>query len=298
MVGDLRNVHQTIHARNDLRERTEGGHADDLDRHGLIDRIVALEDLPRILVRLAIGERDLFLLDIQILDGDLDFLADGQHIRRMLHAVPRQLGDVNHTVHAADVHKRTVGGHRLHHTGVDLTDLGLRPERFFFLFTLLTSDRTDRADRTTTRGVDLDHTETDIRALQRGQIVHTVDRCLRRRHKHADAVGNHQHAALDDVGHGTFQNFAGLGRLHDGVPALHRIHTLLGKHDGAFLIVGAHNEQIQFIADLDDIGRIDIRVSAQFVGGNVTGLLTADDFHLNLVGSDAHNDTVDSFICI
>ena len=46
----------------------------------------------------------------------------------MLNAAPGHLGDVNHTVHTAQIHESAVAGQRLDRAGVLLTHLSLRPE--------------------------------------------------------------------------------------------------------------------------------------------------------------------------
>lgn len=117
------------------------------------------------------------------------------------------------------------------------------------------------------------------------------------RDKDAHAVGHRQEAALDHIGHDAVQDFAAGFRLHDLIPALHRVNPLFREHDGAFLIVGAHNEQLQLIPHLDDILGVHIRIGRQLVYRDVAGLLAPDDLHLHLIGGNAHDNAAHPFVC-
>ena len=79
-------------------------------------------------------------------DINIDLVADGQHIGGLLDAAPAQLGDVHHTVNAADVDERTVGGQGLDDTVIVLADLDLVPDLLGALAALLLGDGTDGAD--------------------------------------------------------------------------------------------------------------------------------------------------------
>lgn len=109
MIGNLRNVDQAINARNDLRERAKRRHADNLRRHLAANRIIAAQDLPGVVLHLLIAERNLAFLRIERLDIDFDLIAYRNNLRGVLNAVPRELGDMNHAVHTADIDKSAVG---------------------------------------------------------------------------------------------------------------------------------------------------------------------------------------------
>ncbi len=83
----------------------------------------------------------------------------------------------------------------------------------------------------------------------------------------------------------------------NGFPALDRIQTLLGKHDGAFLVVGAHNQKIHFIADLHQIFGFGVGISGKFRKRNKTGLLAAY-IHIHFIRGNTDNHTVNLFVCI
>ena len=117
------------------------------------------------------------------------------------------------------------------------------------------------------------------------------------RDENAHAISYGQNAALDNVGDDTVQDIAVRFRLNDLIPALQGINALLGEHNRALLIVGAHDEQFQLIAHFDQFLGVDVRISGQLVHRNITRLLAADHFHLHFVGGDAHDNAAYSFIC-
>ena len=231
------------------------------------------------------------LLGVEIADVHFDRVADLDDLGRMLDAGPGQLGNVDHTVHTAEVNKRAVGSQGLHNAGVMLTDLELLPQSRFLRLALLAGDKTDGADRTVACGVHFDDLEAHGLLEQGGQILHAVERCMRRGNENAHAVGHDQKAALDHFADDTLEHLAGLLSRNNGLPALERVHALFGQHDSAFLIVGAHDEQLQLITDLHNVGGVGVRIGGQLLSRNIAGLLSADHFDLHLVGGNADNHT-------
>src|SRR5690606_16940178 len=69
---------------------------------GLLDRAPRVRD-----ERLAI-QADALALHVHDLNTDLDLLADGENIARVVHVLPVQLGDVDEPVHPADVDEGAV----------------------------------------------------------------------------------------------------------------------------------------------------------------------------------------------
>src|SRR5690606_30966880 len=66
-------------------------------REGLLDRAPRVRD-----ERLAV-QADALTLHVHVLDANLDLLADGENIARVVHVLPVQLGDVDEPVHPADI---------------------------------------------------------------------------------------------------------------------------------------------------------------------------------------------------
>ena len=106
VLRELGDVHEPLDAREDLDERAE---RDDL-RHLAVDDVavlVLLEHLlPRVALRLLEPERDALAVAVDVEHLDADRLADLEHLRRVVHVRPRELGDVDQAVHAVEVDER------------------------------------------------------------------------------------------------------------------------------------------------------------------------------------------------
>ena len=106
----FRDVDQALDARLDLDERAVVGDVGDLAEQARALRVAARQADPRVLAELLHAERDAVLLLVELQDLGGHFVADREHFRRMLDAAPREVGDVQQTVDAAQVDERAVVG--------------------------------------------------------------------------------------------------------------------------------------------------------------------------------------------
>ena len=87
-------------------------------RDGAGDALAGLEalghGLPGLGLKLLEAERELLGFRIDLENADLDFLADGEHVFRLVDAGVRHVADVQQAVDAAQVDERAVG-----HQGAD-----------------------------------------------------------------------------------------------------------------------------------------------------------------------------------
>ncbi len=90
-VGDLGDMDEAVNARNNACESAESSHADDFGIDNRINRIIAAEHFPRILVGFFIAKGYLSLFRLKRFDINFNGIAERQHIGRMLDALPRQL---------------------------------------------------------------------------------------------------------------------------------------------------------------------------------------------------------------
>ena len=215
----------------------------------------------------------------------------------MLDALPGKLGDVNHSVHAADVDECAVVGKRLDGAGILLTDLSLCPESFLSGLSLLLEDGTDGADSSSLVVVDLDDAELDVLSQKAVKRLAARCGCKRTGDENANAVGNSDNAALDNIGDNAFEDLIGLSRVSDIAPCLHSVITALGKHNGALCIVGLHDDKADLVAYLELLLRVSGRICAVLVHGDIAGMLSAD-VDLDLCGREAHDDTGDLLVVV
>ena len=229
------------------------------------------------------------VLRVEADNVDIDLVADGQHVGRLLDAAPAQLGDVHHAVNAADVNERTVGRQGLDNAVIVLADLDLAPDLLGALAALLLGDSADGADNTLTAAVDLGDLQTHGLAdeLGHGRVLRQAG--LGSGHEHTDALDGHNDAALVVLGDLSFNDLAALLRLFNGGPVLHGVQTLLGEHRSAFDIVDAHNARLDAVADVQDIFNLDA-VVGELAGRDEAGILGAD-IDTDLVGRNGHDRT-------
>ena len=123
---------KTLKALADFGESTERAESYDLNVDYGTDFVISDEDFPRIGVSGLIAERDLSLAVFvdKSLDINLDFVTDGNNLRRILDSLPGKLGDMNHTLGSADINECTVRNDGLNGTDIFLTLFGILPYLF------------------------------------------------------------------------------------------------------------------------------------------------------------------------
>ena len=112
---------QAFDARLQFHERAVVGDVGDAAVEAGADRILGLDALPRIVEQLLHAERDAVRLVIDLDDLHLHRLADIEHFGRVIDAAPRDVGDMQQAVDAAEIDERTVIGDVLDHAVDDLT---------------------------------------------------------------------------------------------------------------------------------------------------------------------------------
>src|SRR6478736_7006139 len=142
--GHLGDVDQAFDARLQLDERTVIGDVRDAALELRLDRVAGGDALPRIGEQLLDAERDAVRLVVDLDDLDLDRLADVHDLRRVVHAAPCHIGDVQQAVDAAEINERTVFGDVLDHAVDDLTFFAVLHELGALLGAALFEDRTAR----------------------------------------------------------------------------------------------------------------------------------------------------------
>ena len=110
-IGDLGNMDKTVDAGDDPCKCAEGGETDDLSLDHAAYGIILPEDLPGIVLVSSVAERDLLILSVESLDVNVNFLTDAEYFGGILDTLPGHLGDMYHTVNAADIDECAVVGH-------------------------------------------------------------------------------------------------------------------------------------------------------------------------------------------
>ena len=117
---------QAFDARLQLDEGAVIGDVGDAALEARAGRVFELDALPRIGLELLHAERDALRLGVEADDLHLHALADMQRLGRMVDAAPRDVGDVQQTVDAAEIDERAVIGDVLDDAVEDLAFLEAR----------------------------------------------------------------------------------------------------------------------------------------------------------------------------
>ena len=243
-------MHQAFDPVLDLDEGAVGDEFGDLAVDVLADRETGLDLLPRIGLELLEAEGDALLLAVDVEDDDIDRLADGEHLARVVDAAPAHVGDVQQAVHALEVDEGAEIGEVLDHA-LDVVALvdGLE-ECLALLGALGLDDLAAAEDDVLAVVVDLDDLElVDVTDVF-GEVLRRDDVDLRAGQEGLDADVDHE-AALDDALDLAFDEPAVVEDLDDLVPVLLVGGFLLREDDHALVVLEFLEEDFDLVADLD-----------------------------------------------
>src|SRR6185437_12449605 len=83
-------------------------------------------------------------------------------------------------------------------------------------------------------------------------------------------------AALDDLDDGAGDHAVGILDLLDVAPGALVLGALLGQDEPTLLVLILENEGFDHVADVDDLGRVDVVLDREFAGGDDTLRLVTD----------------------
>ena len=237
------------------------------------------------------------LLGIKGDDIHIHGVANLADLGGVLDTAPRQLGDVDHTVHAADIHKHAVAGHGLHGAGIVLTDLDAAPDGLLSRLAGLIGNAADRTDHAAAGTVDLRNAKLNLLALHGREVGAAGLAALRSGNKHPDALDRHHNAALVLLRNSALQHGLLLNSGLDILPDLLGVQTLLGQLCIALHIIDADNIGLDLVAHLQNVLGLDIGIVAQLTELDVR-ILLGTNIHLNLSGSNARYNAGYLLSCI
>ena len=123
--------------------------------------------------------------------------------------------------------------------------------------------------------VELEDLGLDLLAEVRREVADAAQLDERRRQEAAEADVDDQ-AALDDLDDRTGDDAVVILDLLDVTPCALVLGALLGQDEAAFFVLLLENEGFDQVADLDDLGGVDVVLDREFAGGDDTLGLVAD----------------------
>ena len=193
-------MHEAFDAVFDLDERAVVGDVRDLAEHTGVGRITAGNVLPRIRAQLLQAERDTRALTIELQDADFDFIANLDHFRRMLDALPRHVRDVQQAIDSTEIDEGAVIGEVLDRTTHDRAFLQVVHQCSALGGELLLHDRATRHDNVVALLIELDDLEFERLVFQIGGIAHRTHVDQRTGQERADVIDLDGEPTLDTTG--------------------------------------------------------------------------------------------------
>ncbi len=248
---------QAFDARLQLDEGAVIGDVGDAALEARIGRVFELDAFPRIGFELLHAERDALRLGVEADDLHLHALADMQRFGRVIDAAPRDVGDVQQTVDAAEIDERAVIGDVLDDAVEDLAFLQRGDQLRARFGAALFEHGAARDDDVAARAIHLEDLERLRRAEQRRDIAHRADIDL--------AAGQERDGA------GKIDGEAAFDAAEDhAVDALIRLEALFQQRP-RFLAARLLARELRFAIlvfhpleiDLDDVARLDLRLPAR-----------------------------------
>ena len=191
----------------------------------------------------------------------------------MVDAAPRDVGDVQQAVDAAEIDERAVVGDVLHHAVEDHAFLQALDQLAALLGAGLFQHGAAGDDDVAARAVHLQDLERLRRAHQRADVAHRADIDLAAGQEGDGAAEIDGEAALDPAVDRAVDALLGLERLFQVGPGLLAAGLLARQHDGAVAVLVALDIK------LDEVAGLDLRLGAgraEFLEGDAALGLQAD----------------------
>ena len=291
LAGELGDVHESLDALGDANERTERNELRDLTRSDLADRVRAGEHLPRVFLRRLERQRDALAVEVDLEDLDGDLLAHLDDLGGVLDVLPRELGDVNESVDAAEVDERAEVDDRRDDALANLALGEVAEERGAALALRLLEQRTAGKHDVVAVLVELEDLGLDLLAEVRREVANAA-KLDERRGKESTQSDVDDEATLDDLDDRTGHDAVGILDLLDIAPRALVLRALLGQDEATLFVLLLENESLDQVADLDDLGGVDVVLDGKFARGDYTlGLVT--DVEENLVTIDLDDGSFD-----
>src|SRR5690606_26005668 len=274
-LGQLGDVDQTLDALLDPDERTEGHQLGDPARHDLADLVGPGELLPRVLLGRLERQGDPLPLHVDVEDLDRDLLADLDHLGRVVDVLPGELGDVDETVDATEIHERTEVDDRGDDALADLALLEGVEEGLANLRLRLLKPGAAGQNHVVTVLVQLNDLGLELAADIRLEVPNAAH-LDQRRGEEAPQADVEDETALDDLDDGTGDDAVLFLDLLDRPPGALVLSTLLGEDQAALLVLLLEDKSLDMVSDLNDLGRVDVVLDGELAGRDDALGLVAD----------------------
>ena len=222
-----------------------------------------LDALPRIVEQLLHAERNAVGLVVDLDDLDLHLLADIEHFGRVIDAPPRDVGDVQQAVDAAEVDERAVVGDVLHDAVDDLAFFEVLHQFLTLLGAGLFQHGAAGDDDVAAAAIHLQDLELLRHVHQRRDVADRTDVDLRARQEGHRAIEIDGEAALDLIEDDALDLLLGVEGLLELAPAFLAARLVARQHRFTERVLDALEIDLDLVADLEIVCRPGAREFAQ-----------------------------------
>src|SRR5579863_5051957 len=247
----FRDVDQALDARLKFDERAVVGDVGDAAGETGVERILRLDALPRIVQQLLHAERDAVGLVVDLDDLDLDGLADGQDLGRVIDPSPGYIGDMQEAVDAAEINERPVIGDVLDDAVDDLTLFEVLHQLLALFGAGLFQNRAARHHDVAAAAIHLEDLERLGVVHQGGDIANRADIDLRTRQEGHRAIEIDGEAALDLIEDDAVHLLIVVEGLLELAPAFLAARLVARQHGFAERILDAVEKHLDLVTDLE-----------------------------------------------
>ena len=245
------NVDEAFDARLQFHERAVVGDVGDAALELGLNRILGFDALPRIVQQLLHAERDAVRLVVDLDDLDLHRLADVEHFGRVIDAAPRDIGDVQQAVDAAEIDERTVIGDVLDDAVDDLTFFEVLHQFLALLGARLFENGAARHDDVAAAAIHLEDLELLRHVHQRRDVADRANVDLRARQEGDGAVEIDGEATLDLIEDNAGDLLVVGEGLLELAPAFLAARLVARQHGLTECVFDALQVDLDFVADLE-----------------------------------------------
>ena len=287
----LAHVDETFDARCYFDECAVVGHHHYLALHVVAHLQVLVECIPRMRRKLLQTECDTLALVVEVQNHYVKFLIEFHNLVRVAHASPREVGDMNQTIYAAQVDEHTVAGDVLHGALEHLALLEAADDFLLLLLQFGFDECLVTHHHVLVFLIDLDNLELHGLAYKDVIVADGLHVNLAAGQECLDAEYVHDHATLCAALHVALHDFLVLHGLVHAVPRAACACLLVREDQLAFLVLLVLNVHFHRVAHLE------VGVVAEFTCGNDSIALEADvHYHFALVHCD--NRTIDHVVVV
>ena len=233
-------------------------------------RIAARQIHPRIVAQLLETQGHAIALTVETQHLGFDLVADGEHFRRMFHALPRQVGDMQQAVHTAQVDEGAVVGEVLDHALDDLPFFQIGQQGFALGGHFCLHHGAARDHHVVALAVQLDDFEFQLFAFEVGGVAHRAHIHQGSGQERADRVDRDGKATLDLVGDDAGDNGLGFVGLLQHIPGLDAAGLLARQTGFAESVFEVFDDDFHHVADLD--GHVAVGITELLGGYHALGL--------------------------